>query len=76
MASNGEVLNEFGIDLQLFRDGALIGTTLLPNLTLEMGNNSLIANGSFEVCLHSLKKKVMNLMKVSRRTIARKACKH
>ncbi|KAH8119480.1 hypothetical protein DFH11DRAFT_1722990 [Phellopilus nigrolimitatus] len=31
------------LTLQLFRDGGLIGTTLLPNLTLEMGNNTIAA---------------------------------
>ncbi|EJD03283.1 uncharacterized protein FOMMEDRAFT_168292 [Fomitiporia mediterranea MF3/22] len=34
--------------LQLFRDGGLLGTTLLPNLTLVMGNNSLVSTGIFE----------------------------
>ncbi|KAI0710861.1 hypothetical protein C8Q76DRAFT_623714 [Earliella scabrosa] len=40
-------LNTGDMTLQLFRGGALIGTTLLPNPTLEMGNNSLVAQGSF-----------------------------
>ena len=40
----------FFVALQLFRDGALVGTTLLPNLTLEMGENVLEATGNFEVC--------------------------
>ena len=35
--------------LELFREGALMGTTLLPNLTLQMGNNSLTAQGNFTV---------------------------
>ncbi|KAF9264250.1 hypothetical protein L218DRAFT_258531 [Marasmius fiardii PR-910] len=35
------------LNLQLFRDGALLGTALLPNLTLEMGNNSLAAKSTF-----------------------------
>ncbi|KAI0631497.1 hypothetical protein C8Q77DRAFT_1218963 [Trametes polyzona] len=34
--------------LQLFRDEALMGTTLMPNLTLNMGNNSVTAQGSFQ----------------------------
>ncbi|KAI0660249.1 hypothetical protein C8Q70DRAFT_914138 [Cubamyces menziesii] len=34
--------------LQLFREDALLGTTLMPNLTLEMGNNTLSASGSFK----------------------------
>ena len=38
--------------LQLFRGGALLGTTLLPNLTLAMGNNSVTAQGNFTVRLH------------------------
>ncbi|RDX40651.1 hypothetical protein OH76DRAFT_1365915 [Lentinus brumalis] len=33
--------------LQLFRGDALMGTTLLPNLTLSMGNNSVTAQGNF-----------------------------
>lgn len=33
--------------LQLYRDGSLLGTTLLPNLTLQMGNNSIEATGYF-----------------------------
>ncbi|RPD70056.1 hypothetical protein L226DRAFT_261105 [Lentinus tigrinus ALCF2SS1-7] len=33
--------------LQLFRGDALLGTTLLPNLTLSMGNNSVAAQGNF-----------------------------
>ncbi|OJT10827.1 hypothetical protein TRAPUB_12696, partial [Trametes pubescens] len=33
--------------LQLFREDALMGTTLMPNLTLEMGNNSVTAQGNF-----------------------------
>ena len=36
------------VALQLFRDEALIGTTLLPNLSLDMGNNSLTAQGFFQ----------------------------
>ncbi|KAI0643298.1 hypothetical protein C8Q79DRAFT_1012595 [Trametes meyenii] len=34
--------------LQLFRGEALMGTTLLPNLTLNMGNNSVTAQGLFQ----------------------------
>ncbi|KAI0370690.1 hypothetical protein BV20DRAFT_966193 [Pilatotrama ljubarskyi] len=34
--------------LQLFREDALMGTTLMPNLTLNMGNNSVSAQGSFK----------------------------
>ncbi|KAH9850917.1 hypothetical protein C2E23DRAFT_886961 [Lenzites betulinus] len=34
--------------LQLFRGDAVMGTTLLPNLTLEMGENSLAAQGNFQ----------------------------
>ena len=40
--------------LQLFRSGSLLGTTLLPNLTLNMGNNSLVAQGQFSVCIMPL----------------------
>ena len=35
--------------LQLIRDGAVVGTTLLPNLTLKMGNNSLAITSAFQV---------------------------
>ncbi|TFK44582.1 hypothetical protein BDQ12DRAFT_661303 [Crucibulum laeve] len=35
------------LTLQLVRDGVTLGTTLLPNLTLEMGNNSFAATSSF-----------------------------
>ncbi|KDQ57731.1 hypothetical protein JAAARDRAFT_69819 [Jaapia argillacea MUCL 33604] len=41
-------LNTGDLTLQLYRGGGLLGTTLLPNLTLNMGNNSLIAQGNFE----------------------------
>ncbi|KAF7983257.1 hypothetical protein HWV62_22882 [Athelia sp. TMB] len=35
------------LTLQLFRETAVIGTALLPNLTLELGNNTVTAVGSF-----------------------------
>jgi hypothetical protein len=35
------------LTLQLYRETALLGTTLLPNLSLVMGNNSLTASGAF-----------------------------
>jgi hypothetical protein len=35
------------LTLQLFRQGGGLGTVLLPNLSLVMGNNSLTALGSF-----------------------------
>ena len=35
--------------LQLWREGAVLGTALLPNLTLLMGNNTLSASSQFEV---------------------------
>lgn len=35
------------LTLQLFRETALLGTTLLPNLSLVMGNNSITASGAF-----------------------------
>ncbi|KAG5222581.1 hypothetical protein IMY05_C2488000400 [Salix suchowensis] len=34
--------------LQLFRDGVALGTNLLPNLTLTMGNNSVKASSNFK----------------------------
>ncbi|KAF4598358.1 hypothetical protein EYR38_006760 [Pleurotus pulmonarius] len=36
------------LNLQLFRDGVALGTNLLPNLTLTMGNNSVKASSSFK----------------------------
>jgi hypothetical protein len=33
--------------LQLFRGGGVLGTTLLPNLTLDIGGNNLQALGFF-----------------------------
>lgn len=35
------------LTLQLYKDSALLGTTLLPNLSLILGNNSLKASGAF-----------------------------
>lgn len=37
------------VALQLYRDGGLIGTTLMPNLTLDIGNNSILASSAFQV---------------------------
>ncbi|KAH9943102.1 uncharacterized protein BXZ73DRAFT_74141 [Epithele typhae] len=37
------------MSLKLLRDGAVMGTTLLLNSTLEMGNNSLSVQGNFTV---------------------------
>ncbi|KAH7915074.1 hypothetical protein BJ138DRAFT_1122997 [Hygrophoropsis aurantiaca] len=34
--------------LQLIRDGAILGTALMPNFTLGMGNNSLYSTSNFE----------------------------
>ncbi|TFK54041.1 hypothetical protein OE88DRAFT_1732763 [Heliocybe sulcata] len=42
------VLHTGDMTLQLFRDGGLMGTTLLPNLTLQMGENSVSAQGNFQ----------------------------
>ncbi|KAF9562634.1 hypothetical protein CPC08DRAFT_706528 [Agrocybe pediades] len=36
------------LTLQLLRDGAILGTTLLPNLTLNMGENTINATSSFQ----------------------------
>ncbi|THH12496.1 hypothetical protein EW146_g7640 [Bondarzewia mesenterica] len=41
------VLDTGDLILQLSKGSGLLGTTLLPNLTLAMGNNSLRAQGSF-----------------------------
>ena len=35
--------------LQLFRDDAVLGTALLPNLTLNIGNNIVNSTSNFEV---------------------------
>ncbi|KAI0268735.1 hypothetical protein BC834DRAFT_651204 [Gloeopeniophorella convolvens] len=35
------------LTLQLFKTGSLIGTTTLPNLTLDIGQNSVAAQGTF-----------------------------
>ena len=35
------------LSLQLYREAALLGTTLLPNLTLNLGNNTPIASADF-----------------------------
>ena len=34
---------------RLSRDGAVLGTVLLPNLDLNMGNNSFTATSAFQV---------------------------
>ncbi|KAG5653629.1 hypothetical protein H0H81_011855 [Sphagnurus paluster] len=36
------------LNLQLFRDGVVLGSALLPNLTLVRGNNSFRASSNFE----------------------------
>ncbi|PPQ99716.1 hypothetical protein CVT24_009699 [Panaeolus cyanescens] len=36
------------LTLQLARDGVVLGTTLLPNLTLAIGNNTIAATSAFE----------------------------
>ncbi|KIM45161.1 hypothetical protein M413DRAFT_332807 [Hebeloma cylindrosporum] len=36
------------LTLQLSREGAILGTTLLPNLTLNMGNNTVKSTSKFE----------------------------
>lgn len=35
--------------LELFRSGAVLGTALLPNLTLNMGNNTINSTTKFQV---------------------------
>ncbi|KAF8586733.1 hypothetical protein K439DRAFT_1631457 [Ramaria rubella] len=40
-------LNTGDLTLQLIRDGAILGTTLLPNLSLAMGNNTMAATSAF-----------------------------
>ena len=37
------------VALQLFHGGALLGATLVPNMTLGRGNNSFLATGNFTV---------------------------
>ncbi|KXN90203.1 hypothetical protein AN958_04693 [Leucoagaricus sp. SymC.cos] len=36
------------LTLQLFRDGTILGTTVLPNLDLRVGSNSLVATSAFK----------------------------
>lgn len=42
------ILNTGDLVMQLYRDGGYIGTTLLPKLVLNMGNNTIKAIGSFQ----------------------------
>ncbi|KAG2368054.1 hypothetical protein BDR07DRAFT_1391769 [Suillus spraguei] len=42
------------LQLQLQRDGAILGTALMPNLTLNMGNNSVRSTSAFDVCVEPL----------------------
>lgn len=42
------------VDLQLSRDGIVVGTALLPQLTLNMGNNSVAATSVFQVRMLNL----------------------
>ncbi|KZT27986.1 hypothetical protein NEOLEDRAFT_1129882 [Neolentinus lepideus HHB14362 ss-1] len=42
------ILHTGDLTLQLFRDGGFLGTTLLPNLTLQMGENSVSAEADFQ----------------------------
>jgi hypothetical protein len=42
------ILNTGDLVMQLYRDGGYIGTTLLPKLVLNMGNNTIKALGSFQ----------------------------
>ncbi|TBU23049.1 hypothetical protein BD311DRAFT_704566 [Dichomitus squalens] len=41
------VLSTGDLSLQLFRYGALLGTILIPDMTLQRGNNSFSAQGNF-----------------------------
>jgi hypothetical protein len=36
-------------ELQLQRSGAIVGTALMPNLTLNMGNNTILSTSAFDV---------------------------
>jgi len=40
-------------DLQLFREGGYLGTTLMPNLTLNMGENNIAATSIFAVRIYN-----------------------
>ena len=37
------------IAFQMLRGGAILGTTVMPNLFLNIGNNSITASSSFNV---------------------------
>ncbi len=39
--------------MQLKRDGVVLGTALMPNLTLNMGNNTVVAQSTFAVSFRS-----------------------
>jgi hypothetical protein len=39
----------FVAELQLQRGGAILGTALMSNLTLYMGNNTILSTSAFDV---------------------------
>ncbi|KIJ47323.1 hypothetical protein M422DRAFT_164299, partial [Sphaerobolus stellatus SS14] len=53
-------LNTGDLTLQLLRGGSVIGTTLLPNLSLAMGSNKLETIGSFTPNLNSQGQQTLN----------------
>lgn len=53
-------LNTGDLTLQLLKDGSVIGTTLLANLNLNMGNNSLKGAGAFTPNASPAGKQVLN----------------
>jgi len=67
-------LTLFSAGLQLKRDGTLLGTALMPNLTLKMGDNNVTASSNFEVRLAMISFLAF-LIEIFRRTIAHKGFK-
>jgi Protein of unknown function (DUF3712) len=54
------ILNTGDLVMQLYRDGGYIGTTLLPNLALKMGNNTIKAIGTFQPNANSAGTQTLN----------------
>jgi len=60
--------------LQLFRDGSLLGTALVPNLTLAIGSNNVTGTSVFRV--GAISSKGDNAEPLSRQMRVRPASKH
>ena len=62
------------VGLQLFRDGNLLGTALVPNLTLALGSNNVTGTSLFKVCAILLV--FLGAEHFSRQTTVRPVFKH